>query len=211
MGNRSPPPPVFTNSNTDYGQIKWAPGLLPTVFKETHLSERRYNFLLSWHSRTHVSKDRVLQKIPLFALIYHVSFVFLIASRSHLKKNAKAQVLGWEWRGQLKPFVVIRQGANIFRGGREVMCVVAQSLRHVWLFVTPWTVTSQTPLCPLDSPGRNSEVGCHALLQGIFPTQNLLDPPALAGGFFTTEPLGSPGEAAGTMNKHKVVSWLRED
>ena len=145
MGNRSPPPPVFTNSNTDYRQIKWAPWLLPTVFEETHLSERRYNPLLSWQSRTHVSKDRVLQKIPP-SPIYHVSFVFLIASRSHLKKNAKAQVLGWEWRGQLKTFMVIHQGANIFRGGREVMCVLAQSLSHVWLFVAPWTVTSQTPL-----------------------------------------------------------------
>ena len=26
-------------------------------------------------------------------------------------------------------------------------------------------------LCPLDSPGKNTGVGCHALLQGIFPTQ----------------------------------------
>ena len=26
-------------------------------------------------------------------------------------------------------------------------------------------------LCPLDSPGKNSGVGCHILLQGIFPTQ----------------------------------------
>ena len=26
-------------------------------------------------------------------------------------------------------------------------------------------------LCPWDSPGKNTEVGCHALLQGIFPTQ----------------------------------------
>ena len=25
--------------------------------------------------------------------------------------------------------------------------------------------------CPWDSPGKNTEVGCHALLQGIFPTQ----------------------------------------
>ena len=24
-----------------------------------------------------------------------------------------------------------------------------------------------------DSPGKNTEVGCHALLQGIFPTQGL--------------------------------------
>ena len=28
-------------------------------------------------------------------------------------------------------------------------------------------------LCPWDSPGKNSGVGCHALLQGIFPTQGL--------------------------------------
>ena len=26
-------------------------------------------------------------------------------------------------------------------------------------------------LCPWDFPGRNTGVGCHALLQGIFPTQ----------------------------------------
>ena len=26
-------------------------------------------------------------------------------------------------------------------------------------------------LCPRDSPGKNTEVGCHALLQGTFPTQ----------------------------------------
>ena len=28
-------------------------------------------------------------------------------------------------------------------------------------------------LCPWDSPGTNARVGCHALLQGIFPTQEL--------------------------------------
>ena len=27
-------------------------------------------------------------------------------------------------------------------------------------------------LCPWDSPGKNTEVGCHFLLQGIFPTQD---------------------------------------
>ena len=26
-------------------------------------------------------------------------------------------------------------------------------------------------LCPCDSPGKNTRVGCHALLQGILPTQ----------------------------------------
>ena len=28
-------------------------------------------------------------------------------------------------------------------------------------------------LCPWDSPGKNTAVGCHCLLQGIFPTQGL--------------------------------------
>ena len=28
-------------------------------------------------------------------------------------------------------------------------------------------------LCPLDSPGKNTGVGCHALLQGIFLTEGL--------------------------------------
>ena len=44
-------------------------------------------------------------------------------------------------------------------------------------------------LCPWNSPGKNT-VGCHSLLQGIFPTQEsnpcLFIPPALAGRFFTT-------------------------
>ena len=42
----------------------------------------------------------------------------------------------------------------------------------VLFFVTPWTVALQAP-CPWDSPGRNTEVGCHSLLQEIFPTQGL--------------------------------------
>ena len=36
------------------------------------------------------------------------------------------------------------------------------------------------------SPGKNTGVGCHALLQGIFPAQDRTTLPALAGGFFTT-------------------------
>ena len=46
--------------------------------------------------------------------------------------------------------------------------LVTQSCR---LFATPWTLVHQAPLCPWDSPGRNTGVGCHVLLPGIFPTQ----------------------------------------
>ena len=36
-----------------------------------------------------------------------------------------------------------------------------------------------------DSPGKNAVVGCHGLLQGIFPTQGLHPGLCTAGGFFT--------------------------
>ena len=34
----------------------------------------------------------------------------------------------------------------------------------------PWTVACQAPLS-MYSPGKNTVVGCHFLLQGIFPAQ----------------------------------------
>ena len=43
---------------------------------------------------------------------------------------------------------------------------------HVQLFETPWTVAHQA-LCPWNPPGKNTGVGCHDLLQGIFLTQGL--------------------------------------
>ena len=39
-------------------------------------------------------------------------------------------------------------------------------------FVTSWT-GPPWPLCPWDFPGKNTWVGCHYLLWGIFPTQEL--------------------------------------
>ena len=41
---------------------------------------------------------------------------------------------------------------------------------HAQLFATPWTVARQIPLS-MDSPGKNTRVGCNALLQGIFPIE----------------------------------------
>ena len=37
--------------------------------------------------------------------------------------------------------------------------------------MTPWIVACQASLSMGYSPGKNTGVGCHALLQGIFPTQ----------------------------------------
>ena len=56
-------------------------------------------------------------------------------------------------------------------GVGKIRCVC--SLSHVQFFVSPWTVARQAPLVHGDSPGKNTGVGCHALLQGIFQTQGL--------------------------------------
>ena len=51
-------------------------------------------------------------------------------------------------------------------------CVHAQSLQYVRLFVLPWThVTPASLLWPWDFPGKNTGVGCYALLQRLFLTQ----------------------------------------
>ena len=45
-----------------------------------------------------------------------------------------------------------------------------------WLCLAPGDPTDPSPLGSSvhgDSPGKNTGVGCHALLQGIFPTQEL--------------------------------------
>ena len=48
-------------------------------------------------------------------------------------------------------------------------CLVA---KFVWVFATPWTVAHQAPLS-MGFPSKNTGVGCHFLLQGIFLTQGL--------------------------------------
>ena len=45
------------------------------------------------------------------------------------------------------------------------------ALSRVPLSVTPWTVACEAP--PWDFPGKNTRLGCHFLLQGLFPTQGL--------------------------------------
>ena len=61
---------------------------------------------------------------------------------------------------------------------------------------------------PWDSPGKNTGVGCHALLQGIFPTQGsnpCLMSPTLIGKFFTTSTTWeAPHSALGLANEDET-------
>ena len=46
-----------------------------------------------------------------------------------------------------------------------------QPLSCVQLLPTPWTVAHQAPLSMGNSPGKNTGVGCHFFILGIFPIQ----------------------------------------
>ena len=52
------------------------------------------------------------------------------------------------------------------------VCVLSH-ISHVQLFVTLWAVSPPGSSVHGDPPGKNTGVGCHALLQGIFPAQEL--------------------------------------
>ena len=63
----------------------------------------------------------------------------------------------------------------------------------VQIFCDHMDCSTPGSFCPQDSPGKNTGVGCHFLLQGIFSTHGSnLQSSALAGKFFTTEPPGKP-------------------
>ena len=61
------------------------------------------------------------------------------------------------------------------------------------LTLRPHGLESARLLCPWNSPGKNTGVGCRFLLQGDLPDPGI-EPasPAVAGGFFVAEPSGKP-------------------
>ena len=56
---------------------------------------------------------------------------------------------------------------NQIHDGLTCVCVIS----HVCPFATPLDCSLPGSSVHGDSPGKNTGVGCHALLQGIFPTQ----------------------------------------
>ena len=79
--------------------------------------------------------------------------------------------------------------AHTSSGITHCYCLVTKSCLTL---LQPHGLQSTRLLCPCDFPGKNTGVGCHFLLPGIFPTQGSNMSHALAGGFFTSEPPGKP-------------------
>ena len=63
----------------------------------------------------------------------------------------------WSKRGRWKPHCLSLPSSEVTHHPHNIPLIT--------LFVTPWTIACQAP-CPWDSPGNNTGVGCHSLLQG---------------------------------------------
>ena len=93
-------------------------------------------------------------------------------------------------------------GVTLYKMVKDCACV----LSHVRLFATPWTTAQQAPLSigfprqeywsglPFSTPGDLPDLG----IKLTSPAS-----PALAGGFFTTEPPGKPcSQTTSMLRKH---------
>ena len=88
------------------------------------------------------------------------------------------------------------------------MCVHAKSLQSCPT-LRPFGTQPTRLLCPWDSPGKNTKGSCHALLQGIFPTQGLnpclLGPLHWQAGTLPLVPPGKPKVTTCAYNRKKVT------
>ena len=78
--------------------------------------------------------------------------------------------VGHDWSNLAAAATTVSHYSQENSSGLHTCACVLSPFSRVWLFATPWTVAPRL-LCPWDSPGKNTGVGCHFLLQGIFPTQ----------------------------------------
>ena len=171
--------------------------------------------LLYMATRTFWENQGRSLKLPELTVGVSSHFHLLLLAKAGYKASPDSGVGGlrnrptleWkEWRAgihckvntRMQGIVAVNQSSTQFLSTYEVLCLHcmhAQSLSHVRFFVTPWTIPTRL-LSPWDSPGKNTGVGSHFLLQKeiFFPDPGIkpMSPasPALAGGFFgffTTE------------------------
>ena len=86
--------------------------------------------------------------------------------------------------------------------------VKVKSINPIWLFVTLSTVAHQAS-CPRDFPGKNTGVGCHFLLQGVFLTQGLNS--GLLHCRQTLHPLSHQGIPNMAWRTHKILELHTEE
>ena len=112
------------------------------------------------------------KKVPLHSIIGDISKTQSGISRESFVHPCLSQPHSQQpWDGSNTDVLQQMNGLKKIWHIHKTECCVWQSLSRVGLFATPWTVACQAPVHGINSPGKNTEVGCHAFLQGIFLMQ----------------------------------------
>ena len=116
----------------------------------------------AWWAAVHgVAKSRTWLSDFTFTLHFH-------ATGEEMATHSSVPV--WRIPGTREPGGLPSMGSH--RVGHDWSDLAAAAVTKLCLtLVTPWTLASL--LCPWDFPGKNTGMGYHTLLQGIFPTQGL--------------------------------------
>ena len=119
--------------------------------------------------------------------------------------NSKVWIIWWS---------VVEQLPDMKICWSFTVCVGAQSLSHVWLFATQWTIACQAPLS-MGFSRQEYWSGLPFPSPGYLPDSRIepmsLASPALAGRFFTTVPPGKPPKPSlyGLSNRvFNTTTWV---
>ena len=89
------------------------------------------------------------------------------------KKRKKERCWGWTWTWFFLTLQRSWDSASKTQTALKPRRVKVSAFRSRLSFCDLSGLLPARLLCPWDSPGKNTRVGCHSLLQGIFPTQGL--------------------------------------
>ena len=96
----------------------------------------------------------------------------------------------------------------VFKCQRQlVLGLLLRCFSRVWLCITLQTAAARL-LCPLDSLGKNTGVGCHALFQGIPLNPGIKSGSALQADSFPLSPQGRPHLVLGILIQPQAGIWL---
>ena len=142
-----PSPPAFSLSQHQ-GLFKW-------VSSCYHWGKLNYKCVSIWM--------KYLCKKYLFINIYEI-FIF---KKTNIGCIWEEQLSGWEKRGKENfPFSLLNFKPCEYVAVAAQLPVMSDSVR-------PYGLSAVRLLCPCNSPGKSTGVGCHASLQEIFPNPGI--------------------------------------
>ena len=150
----------WKNHSFDYTDLCWQSNVSSIIERQLwwqiQQSKRWTLLVMAW-------------KIRMMALTFQVN-----ARVKERKRRREGFMFGSSmkfWSGILAVYINVSYFSSSDLEVSDFQCLCYAVLSHVWLFATPWTGACQAPLSMGILQARILEWGCHALLQGIFPTQ----------------------------------------